>query len=569
MYKNEMELIEILDNLIKHSETEIVEFKEAKNSFTLKEMGKYFSAISNESNLKNKQYGWIVFGINDKTHEYVGTNFCNSEQSLNNLKKDIYESTNDMNFIEIYSLTIINKRILMFQIPAASTIPTIWKKIAYGRSGESLIVLDNNKIQQIYFNSSNDWSRQIIEKATIEDLDSEAIKKAKEQFLVKHANKGYLSSEIMEMNNIEFLNKAKLTINDKITNTALLLLGKNESDHLFNDKKPQITWILENEKAERIDYEHFEIPLILKVGLIFSKIRNIKYRYIVDGTGLFPEEIDKYDPYSIRELLNNCIVHQDYRFSRRVNIIESPDMLIFINDGNFIPNQIENILDRTYVPPFYRNQFLATAMVNLNMIDTMGSGIRRVFNNQVKRYLPLPDYELSDKNRVKVKLYGKVLDQKYTELLYNDRNLKLEHIFLLDKVQKEYPVSKGQYSELLSKDLVEGKYPNIYISSKVASITQSATKYLQKRGLNDSFYKKLIIELIKMNNHASRDEINELLFSKLPSYLNNEEKWKKITNLIEGLKRNKIIKNIGVRRYPIWTLNHSSQIEKLKETERN
>lgn len=292
----------------------------------------------------------------------------------------------------------------------------------------------------------------------------------------------------------------------------------------------------------------------MKVDLIFNKIRNVKYRYIVDGTGLFPEEVDKYDTYSIRELLNNCIVHQDYRLSRRINILESSDMIVFLNDGNFIPDNIENILDRTYVPPFYRNQFLATAMVNLNMIDTMGSGIRRVFNNQIKRYLPLPDYDLSTQNRVKVKLYGKVLDSKYTELLYNDKNLKLDHIFLLDKVQKGYPISKIQYSELLSNELVEGKYPNIYISLKVANLTSNTKNYLQRRGLNDSYYKDYIIEFIRINGQATRDEISELLFSKLPSHLTSEEKWRKITNLIENLKRNGKIVNTGARRYSLWVL---------------
>lgn len=215
MYKNDIELIEILNNLMDHSETEIVEFKEAKMSFDIKELGQYFSAISNEANLKNKQYGWIVFGVADKSHQFVNTNYCNSEKSLNEVKRKIYESTNDMSFIEIYPLIIEEKRILMFQVPAASAIPTEWKKVAYSRNGESLSVLNDNKRQQISYNSSNDWSRQIIEKATINDLDKIAITKAKEQFIIKNSNKGYLPPEIMQMDDMEFLNKAKLCINGK------------------------------------------------------------------------------------------------------------------------------------------------------------------------------------------------------------------------------------------------------------------------------------------------------------------------------------------------------------------
>jgi ATP-dependent DNA helicase RecG len=65
------------------------------------------------------------------------------------------------------------------------------------------------------------------------------------------------------------------------------------------------------------------------VEKLYAKIRNGKYRYI-KRESLFPEEVDKYDPYVIREALNNSIAHQDYFLCGKINVIEE-DRLIFSN----------------------------------------------------------------------------------------------------------------------------------------------------------------------------------------------------------------------------------------------
>ena len=63
------ELNDILNRLCGlEAENEIVEFKEAKSNYDFTKLGKYFSALSNEANLKGKPFGWLVFGIEDKKH---------------------------------------------------------------------------------------------------------------------------------------------------------------------------------------------------------------------------------------------------------------------------------------------------------------------------------------------------------------------------------------------------------------------------------------------------------------------------------------------------------------------
>jgi len=318
-----------LDELLSMKyETETVEFKEAKDNFSFDDLGKYFSALSNEANLHNEKYAWLVFGVEDKKHNIVGTNYKNDDKSLLALKEEMgKQTTGNLTFIEIHKCFRKNKnneekRILVFQIPAAPCgMPVAFKRMYYGRDG-----------------------------------------------VVR-------------------------------------------------------------------DYEHFYCPLIVSAEKVKAKIRNLTYRYMT-GDSIFPKETLQYDPYIIREALNNAIAHQDYLKAGRITVQEhEDDYLIFCNCGDFIPGSIKNVLKAEYSASNYRNPFLATAMVNLNMIDTVGSGILKMFLAQKKRCFPLPDYDFSN-HEVRMKLYGKILDINYTRRLLNE-DLPLSEVFELDRKQKE------------------------------------------------------------------------------------------------------------------------------------
>lgn len=552
LYKNNDELLDILDELLANEENECVEFKRAKNDFDIDLLGKYFSALGNEANLKNKQYSWIIFGVDDKTHNLIGTNFL-YDNNFNKIKKQIADNTTDnITFIEIYSIYKDDKRVIMFQVPAASGVPINWKGFAYGRAGESLMPLASNKIEQIKATANYDWSRQIIYEATIDNIDEEAIKLAREQFKKKYEGKE-VANEIDNISDIDFLNKVKLTLNGKITMACMLLLGKNEDDYLMNGYNPKMTWKLYDE-INVVDYEHFGIPFIVNVEKLKSKIRNLRYRYMVNENTLFPNEVDQYDNYILRELINNCIVHQDYRLHGNINVMEYKDKLIITNEGNFIPETVENVLKDGFSSPYYKNQFLANAMVNLNMIDTVGSGIRRVYDIQKRKFFPMPDYDLSVDNRVKVTLYGKVIDEKYSKILFEKTNLDIEKVMLLDRVQKGYEITKEQSDYLRKDNLIEGRYPNIYISSDIAKITNKKDEYIDNKGLDNSYYKDYIITYIENFEKANRDDINKLIYPKLPVNMTEKNKNNRVRYLLTMLKKENRIENIGSDSKPIWIL---------------
>ncbi len=320
----------------------------------------------------------------------------------------------------------------------------------------------------------DDWSIGICEQADISDLSPEAILKARELYSVK--NPGLLD-EIKQWDDVVFLNKAKLCIKGKITRAAILLLGKPESEYFISPAVARISWILKDRDNMEKDYAHFSCPFLLSIEEVYKKIRNLKYRYLPEGS-LFPHEVDSYDPYVIREALNNCIAHQDYSLGGRINVVESEEShLIFANMGAFIPQSVENVIASDAPELQYRNRFLSHAMVNLNMIDIIGSGIKRMFTIQKNRFFPLPEYTLTNE-QVKVVITGKVLDVNYTRKLAQIPELTLDEIILLDKVQKHKSLNEMEIKQLRQKKLIEGRRPNFHISSRVAKKTGQKDDYI-------------------------------------------------------------------------------------------
>ncbi len=533
------------------SETEILEFKEAKNNYDFDKLGKYFSALSNEANLSNVSEAWLIFGVRDKDRAIVGTQFRSNTADLQSLKAEVANhTTNRITFIDIHEVMTDLGRVIMFQIPPAPNgLPVAWKGHYYGRDGEELQPLNLEEIDRIRRKGMFvDWSAGLCPTATISNLEPLAIEKARLQYKVKHP---HLVEQIDLWDDITFLNKAKLAINGNLTNAAIVLLGKAESEHFISLAQAKITWILKDKDNLELDYQHFSCPFLLNVEAVYGKIRNLKYRYIRDGS-LFPEEIEQYDPYIIREALNNCIAHQDYTLAGRINVVENDaGTLVFSNAGSFIPGSVENVIQQDAPQEQYRNPFLANAMVNLNMIDTIGSGIKRIFTIQKRRFFPMPDYSI-DNNRVIVTITGKVLDVAYAKLLATNPELSLFDILLLDKVQKKKELTNEEIAHLRAKGFIEGRKPNVHISSNLAHETAQQTDYMRQRGIDNEYCRKMIVDYLTKFKTGTREDFERIILDKLPDILSDTQKKNKIRNVLQSLKNQGVI---ALRDQKNWRLN--------------
>ena len=554
MIYTDVQLKEKIVQMLVSFENEVAEFKEARSNYHFNDIGKYFSALSNEANLRGLQEAWLIFGISDDK-KIVGTDF-RKQGGLQSLKKEIVNGTNErLTFMEIYTLNLEKCRVIAFQIPPAIRgIPTTWQGAAYAREHESISPLPMNKVDLIRSQIGMDWSKEIVENATLEDLDKEAVKKARELFSKRQSDRKKAQEILRKLSDIEVLNKAGITIKGKITRTALLLLGKSESSYFFDGFIPRITWTLYNADNSVKTYEHFDMPLLLAVDKVYSRIRNVKYRYIAGQQTLFPDEVDQYEPELIKEIINNCIAHEDYRMRGKINVEEFEDKLIFINEGGFIPETIEQALEPGYKPPYYRNVFLCNAMVNLYMIDTNSMGIPMMYQIQRDKCFPLPTYDLNTINRVRVIVYGKILDKNYTQLLHSNGELDIQTVFLLDKVQKGQTISKESFKKLKRQGLVEGRYPNLFVSFKVANSVGQKANYIRNKGLEDDICKQLIIKALEAMGEANKQDLMEILEKALPDVLSEEQKSKKISNLLQAMKREGMIAVRGTNRYAKWYL---------------
>ncbi|MEA2073051.1 MAG: ATP-binding protein [Campylobacterota bacterium] len=536
-------------------ENESCEWKEFKNLKHSVSGAKSEDVISYISAIANMQGGSLVLGVKDGSLDIVGienfSGYTAESLPLRLLGNCTNLSSEGLEVEEIIT-SDTNQTVWIIHIPKhLPRKPVYAHKTAWQRKGDSLIELTPER-EAVILNESiavdTDWSANICKDATLEDLSTEAILFAREEYKKKHSR---VAEEVDDWNDEQFLNKAKLTIHSKITNSTLLLLGKDESSHLLGSSVPQLTWILKDADGMEQSYEHFVLPLILSAKEVHDKIRNFKYRYMADST-LFPEEVDKYDNWILYEALHNSIAHQDYEVAGRVNIVEFPDKLVISNAGSFLAGDIQSIIERDTPSEVYRNKFLCACMVEINMIDTIGSGIKRMFSIQKKRFFPMPDYKISD-NKVEVTIHGKILDEKYTKLLSSNSELSLMDVIFLDRIVKEYPISDEIVKELRGKKLIEGRKPNLYISAKVAQATGDKASYTKNRAFDKQYYLDLIMKSIKEHSSMTRNDINSLLWGKLPEYMDDTQKKNKVNNLINELSNKlKKIKNSGTNASPIW-----------------
>lgn len=546
---NNEDLIKLLDHVLAQSkESPWIEFK--KNDATDNQrLGRYISGLSNAARLANQSFGYLVFGVEDNSWNIVGTtyNYFNRKEKGSDLDFYIRKGLSPSVYFEVFPCDYNGNKLMIFKIPACKSVPVEFENVAYIRIDSHLTELRKfpEHLKKI-LNSDRDWSAEIVEKAIIEDLDPDAIAKARAIYKEKNKNKPFYK-DIDSWSDANFLDKVKVTAQGKITTTALLLLGRYEAAHLLSPQVAQITWKLDTEEKA---YEHFGIPLFLEVNKVLAKIRNVQYKFFPDNQ-LISVEVVKYDNEVILEALNNCIAHQDYSRNSRIIVTEKINRLIFENAGGFFEGKAEDYFSGSKTPKHYRNAWLKDAMVNLNMIDSMGYGIHKMVESQRSRYFPLPDHSRSTPDEVVLEIYGHSLDENYSKLLIENKDdLDLTEVVLLDKVQKKQEITDAAAKLLRTKGLIDGRKPNYFISAKVADITNQKAEYTKNKGLENEVMMSFVLKHIDHHGFATRQEIDKLLIDNLPDYLTHKQKKKKIDNLLQALRDK--IQNIGTRNDSKW-----------------
>ena len=520
------------------------EFKNLKNSFCGDEKDDVISYVSAIANMEG---GFLVIGVHDKTLEIVGTDTYNynRQKAILRLTDRCANLSSEGLDIEEFITDDTKKKVWVISIPKhRPKLPVYAHDKAWQRIEDSLVELTSERLNAILEETSPtyDWSAETIIEATIDDLDSRALQKAREEYKSVHPR---LAEEVDAWSDMELLSRAGVAIKGKLTRAAILLLGKPTEVHYLAPSVATVTWVLVDEHDEKRDYEHFTIPFLLTVDEALAKIRNLNQRILPGGT-LFPDIVKQYDEYSIREILHNAIAHQDYTMQERVTMVETPNSVTFSNGGYFLPGSVRNAIEQIGPQKYYRNYALCQGMVSFNMIDTIGRGIRKVFTEQQKRYFPMPDYQIDQaKKEVSVKIYGKLINEQYYRLLKANPDLSLYDCIALDMVQKHETIDKDIAARLRKLHLVEGRYPKLFLSAYTAKTVDNKelkTEYIRNKSFNDLHFKDMIVQYLRSFGGATRLELNTLLQTKLSDVLTEEQKIRKIGNMLSALKKDGVIR---------------------------
>lgn len=525
------------------AETEWLDFKEAKSNFDMDDLGRYVSALANEANLCGRPCAWLILGVRDRVdptigqRPVVGSHWRRGPVALNELKLQVAQGTSpslaSLTATEIERADCVpGSRVLMLQVPPAPRgMPVAWKGHYYGRAGESLVAL-GARYEEIRLQSAAlDWSAHAVT-SELSWINAAAIQQGRTLYGRKHPGR---AQELASWSDHRFLTELGVLPGGHASRAAVLLFGTAGSASLLGEVAPRITWKMLDAAGVERDYEHFKLPLICAIDAIAAKIRVHTVRILPPGQ-LAPLELPSYDAWVIREALLNCIAHQDYTQGGRVVVSEWPDQLWFSNEGTFIPGTLETVLANQSAIHRYRNPLLADAMVELGLIDTIGSGIRRMFRTQRERLFPLPDFEFGGSPpTVKVCVYGREIDSSFGRALLTAMDLSLEEVIALDRIQKGRDLSASLVKKLRARGLVEGRGKALRISAPVAKAAGQEVRYTLDRGLDSQHFKALVLQLLSMGPQPRR-RIDELLLGKLPDSMETEQKRKTyVKNLLRDM----------------------------------
>ena len=558
--------LDILRNL-PHKQA-VVEFK--LNLSDLDKIGAYLSGLANTAALQGRDRAWLVWGIEDESHRVMGTFFNPFQQKIGNqsLHMWLQVMTQPRADFEFHELNYNGARVVMLEIHPTRAVPMAFKHVRYIRVDSHLVELAKFPSQESRLWSLlgvlEDWTGVVVPEASLDDLDPRAIDAARvryAEYLVRGETDGTrheaIRAEVAGLEVATLLNKARVTKQGRVTRAALLLLGKDEASHFLAPADAKMAWVLRDAGNDTVTSQPFGIPFLLATEQLCARIRNVTLDHMPDGS-LFPTPVPQYDTWVLREALHNCVAHQDYVLGGKINVVEHPDRLVFSNLGEFIPESVAWMLEHQSPPEHYRNQWLIDAMIRLRMIEQAGSGIRRMFTTQRQRLFPLPDYEFGQTPqgfaRVELTLQGRMLDSKFARVLMARADLSLGQVLLLDRIQKELPLSPAEAKSLRDLGLIEGRAPRYFISATMADALGLKAKYIHQRGLDDQYYQKLVLDYLQQYGQATRTDLDALLLRKLPDVLTDAQKANKIKNLMQSMKRAGLIQPHGARSSAVWRL---------------
>ncbi len=408
--------------------------------------------------LANANGGYLVLGMEDAfPHKVVGTSQC--ENALGKLENEIYKALQIP--VDAYELfRIQNNRVVVVEIPRHPVGKALrFEDVPLWRSGEELIPMPDKVLFSILQETDPDYSQAICEGVTIDDLDKEAIDILKEKYARKQNNPTFTS-----LSDRQALSDLKLIEGNKVTNAAVLLVGKAE---IIQQNFPQAKVQHEfrtTEGQERFDKRlSFVAPFYILIDQLWKAV-NDRNGSVPVQEGAYMFDIPFFNEEVIREVINNAFAHRDYRLASEIVIKQYPTKLSVISPGGFpIGVTLENILTVSSTP---RNRLLADVLAATGIVERSGQGMDVIFRLTLSEGKQTPDYSKTNDYQVTAILSATVKDPGFA--------------LFIKSIQQELPENQklSVFDVLTFCAIREGKQPK---DKEIAKRLYSMG-YLEKRG---------------------------------------------------------------------------------------
>lgn len=404
MQANEKYYVDLVKNLCKlPNETEWLEFK--VNNFEKDMIGEDISALSNSATICEKEKAYMIWGVDDKTHKIVGTDFNPKSfkignEELENWLLRLLNPRIDFSFIEVF---FNHLKVVILEIPSSNTRPTSFKNIEYVRVGSykkrlndfpekerKLWLSFEKKPYELRIVSENFTAAQITELldcAYYYTLNNMPLPSSRAEIIYNMIDEDF----IVEMDNGNYA----------ITNMGALLFAKDLND--FPSLKRKVIRVIKykgNGKTNAIREQ------------IFLKGYAIQFESITDYImSLLPqgEEIDgglredhvMFPRNAVREMLGNIIIHQDLTTHGDGPMMEIFDTKIEASNPGSLLVEIDRIIDTV---PHSRNENMASFLRRIGVCEERGSGFDRIEEGMSELKIPATKVETGD-NFTRTKLY--------------------------------------------------------------------------------------------------------------------------------------------------------------------
>ena len=408
--------------------------------------------------LANANGGYLVLGMEDAfPHKVVGTSQC--ENALGKLENEICKALQiPVDAYELFDEQ--NNRVVVVEIPRHPVGKALrFEDVPLWRSGEELIPMPDKVLFSILQETDPDYSQAICEGVTIDDLDKEAIDILKEKYARKQNNPTFTS-----LSDRQALSDLKLIEGNKVTNAAVLLVGKAE---IIQQNFPQAKVQHEfrtTEGQERFDKRlSFVAPFYILIDQLWKAV-NDRNGSVPVQEGAYMFDIPFFNEEVIREVINNAFAHRDYRLASEIVIKQYPTKLSVISPGGFpIGVTLENILTVSSTP---RNRLLADVLAATGIVERSGQGMDVMFRLTLSEGKQTPDYSKTNDYQVTAILSATVKDPGFA--------------LFIKSIQQELPENQklSVFDVLTFCAIREGKQPK---DKEIAKRLYSMG-YLEKRG---------------------------------------------------------------------------------------